>query len=538
LEAVVLNPSDRIEPEPYHHNEKLSSLISQGLVVLMMICLGITLMQLARAVVPSWYGEYLPIVTGVISLEALYSFRLTRRLSDLNVSGFVYYLVEGLVLAIFIKILIYLWMGPAYLIVDLRMMESDFLGVFFNTEYVLVLMIGLLVWVSSRLFAQDFMEIEGDELLLKGDMDGLQSDRKANRSRLVSRIFSIGLLMVFFTGLIRLDLSPLGINLPVYQSDVVNVILYFVFGLALLAQTNFATLRAAWAWEKVPITNDIAKRWASSAGILLLLVAGAALLLPTSYSLGFLSMLGMFISLAMTVIYAMITLILLPIYFLFSLVMRLFQFTPSEGEQPPPELPLFEPLMSPPVVGSWWELLKSLLFWTLFLGMIGYAFYQYFRQNRELLSRLREIPVLGWLAGGFRWLFQSLKLANKQVSLVVQRGVKRLLNRRLQPASLGPVRFTSLRRMPPREKVLFFYLALIRRGDQSGLPRRPSQTPNEYAQYLEKLIDEGEEDVEGLTESFLEARYSRHEITPERAGFARRCWENLRRALRRRTPYK
>ena len=78
----------------------------------------------------------------------------------------------------------------------------------------------------------------------------------------------------------------------------------------------------------------------------------------------------------------------------------------------------------------------------------------------------------------------------------------------------------------------FYYLAMLRRGGEGGHARRPAQTPYEYAHALESQIPEIDQDVDGLTEEFIEARYSRHDIPPEHVGLVRRYWERIKRALR------
>ncbi len=89
--------------------------------------------------------------------------------------------------------------------------------------------------------------------------------------------------------------------------------------------------------------------------------------------------------------------------------------------------------------------------------------------------------------------------------------------------------------MTPRQRVIFYYHRLLRRGEQSQIPRHPSQTPYEYAARLTSSLrlaqDPLEEDLKLMTEQFVEARYSRHEISTEQVGRVRQSWEHLRRAL-------
>jgi hypothetical protein len=79
--------------------------------------------------------------------------------------------------------------------------------------------------------------------------------------------------------------------------------------------------------------------------------------------------------------------------------------------------------------------------------------------------------------------------------------------------------------------VLFYYLALIRRGGETGLPRKPSQTPYEYGRFLDKSLPEVGESVDSLTESFMEARYSNHIVEDDQVPLVQSYWERIRRAL-------
>ena len=90
---------------------------------------------------------------------------------------------------------------------------------------------------------------------------------------------------------------------------------------------------------------------------------------------------------------------------------------------------------------------------------------------------------------------------------------------------MNPNRFT------PRQQVIFFYLALVRRGKEAGLPRQSSQTPYEYARSLELGLVEQTDALMDMTERFLDARYSPHEVTPEQVSRAKQAWEQVRKAL-------
>ena len=111
------------------------------------------------------------------------------------------------------------------------------------------------------------------------------------------------------------------------------------------------------------------------------------------------------------------------------------------------------------------------------------------------------------------------------VKTVVQAGWKKLRAFRITPLSATKWRFMNPYRFTPRQQVIFFYLALIRRGKEAGLPRHPSQTPYEYARFIGPDLIEQTEAVSDMTEGFLNARYSPHEATPEQANRVKQAWD-------------
>jgi hypothetical protein len=74
---------------------------------------------------------------------------------------------------------------------------------------------------------------------------------------------------------------------------------------------------------------------------------------------------------------------------------------------------------------------------------------------------------------------------------------------------------------------------MVRRGGEAGVGRQPSHTPYEYAIILREGRPEVIDEVTGLTEEFVEARYSRREIALEEARLVQRYWDRIKRALRR-----
>jgi hypothetical protein len=360
----------------------------------------------------------------------------------------------------------------------------------------------------------------------------ITKDRAIARQELVDRLILTGALMVFLTAAVRVDLlTEYGFQ-PAVRASVLHVVAYFMLALALLSQTQFGILRSGWAIERTPFSRNMGLRWLVYSLLFFLFLSALAWILPTRYTLGFLSVLQYLIGILMfglVTIWGYGMLILATLISFFG-----FRNMDPEAAAPPPEMPT-----PPPVIPGeaapipWLEVLKSIVFWIVFLGVIGFSIHQYFGQNPELLGKLRAIPGMTWLARAWRWLRGWLVGMNQAVGTALSAGVQRLRrSQRLRQVSES-WRYFNPRRLTPRQRVVFFYLALIRRGGERGLARRSAQTPYEYEETIKAALQGAEEDLAGLTDAFVEARYSRHGVTPDQANKVQRWWEGLRKKLRR-----
>jgi hypothetical protein len=381
-------------------------------------------------------------------------------------------------------------------------------------------------------------------LIERDSLSSVVRDQAPPRQRLMATVFGIGAVLMFFTAMTRLDISAFFIansvsirhNLSPLDAGGAGTLLYFLFALGLLSQGNYITLNTRWYLQRLPVSRDMASRWAFYSITFLLMIVVIASVLPTSYSLGLLSVLGYLIDIVLSLLMVIIGFIYLLVGLLISLPFLLFQRDPPI-EMPnaaPPEFMATPPpnLAEPGVPVPWLDLLKSVIFWVIFLVVVGYSINQYLRQHQEIVAALRKFP--GWkiIAGIWKW-FRGL-FANLQrgVGNAIEAGRARLRSPG-DPAKIsGLNRFLGLRRLSPRQKVYFYYHALLRRGNETGLPRDLSQTPEEYAQVVERTLPTVEGEVEALTESFSEARYSRHAVKEQDANIVKTYWEHIRRVFR------
>ncbi|HEY5571383.1 MAG TPA: DUF4129 domain-containing protein [Anaerolineales bacterium] len=523
---------DKYLNESLRWNERVSSRVSHLLVGLMLTCLMITLVQFGEYLFPTWNGGYLPWATFVIALEAMYTKRAARNILILSREWAIYRGVELVVLLLALRVLLFLLGEPARSGLGLDAWQRDFFGNFFSGEYLIAAIMALIFWMLAGQFSEDLAELEGDEKLLAGEIPvNMSQERSRVRQQMVERIILYGAGMVILVSLIRIDLETfLGIR-PAMRSTIINVVLYFVLALALFSQTQLAVLRASWSTQKIRLDLNIGARWAAYSILFLLILAILAVFLPTSYTMGFLSILGFGLSLFIFVLTVIWNLFLALIFIILS------SFGLGQASDGPGQAPPAPPPMPPPIIAgegpAWIEVIKSILFWVLFLGVIGFSIYQYGKQHGALWQELSRLPgvallrkVLEWLRGGFRD-------ANRALQNAADGAIDWFRTVRTSRAGTEVRRRINLRRLSARQKVLFYYLAMVRRGGETGIARQPDQTPYEYQLKLQASLPEIDRDLAALTEAFVEARYSRHEISEDQARLVRKWWERIRRTLRR-----
>ena len=121
---------------------------------------------------------------------------------------------------------------------------------------------------------------------------------------------------------------------------------------------------------------------------------------------------------------------------------------------------------------------------------------------------------------------------NRSFGAFIQNNIQRLSNLGGSSAEQGVSDSINLRRLNPRQKIFFYYLAFVKKAENAGIPRQRGQTPYEYAQSIISNLDEGKDGITILTESFVEARYSRHDIQTKDANRIKSTWEAIQGVVR------
>ena len=502
-------------------------------VVVMMVCFAMVLVKAIESVPPGWNGNYLIILTLLISVESLITFRTIKQGTILDANPILLRFTEWVVILIVVKGLLYLLTDPAQLLVDFPLWRQDFKSFFLLGPYLPICFFLFIMWVLTGAFANSLDQLGEDIELLESEREGVaRTNRGDTRRGLMSLIFALGSIMLFLTTVTQIT-NPVIKFLPnPLFADVVFILLFFVSGFVLLARSQLAILRARWYIENIPVISRVSTHWMLYTAILLISIAIIVIFLPTSYSLGILDLMRMLVQVIINILFFLQLVIFSPLIALLALLSRLLGGKqPPSSEAPPSIIPTPAP-SSPIASPAWADIARSILFWGIFLFMVIYSVRHYLINRQGVLNGIQKITAFLNFRKAWLWFKNVLQGVNKRLSMVVEQSVDRV--RQLffpKPIHLDP--FSAISSLlPARQRVQLIYLAMIRWNTHNGIPRKSNQTPNEYAQVLSSFLPNTTDDIRSVTNTFIEARYTRHTITHTQAVKAQESIENIQESIR------
>lgn len=512
---------------PFTTSQEKSLAFSKAMVIFLAISLTFSFIFFANRINPQWNGFYLILLTLIVSVECLATRKRLEELEGQN--RWVFHLSEWIAFAVLIKLILYLVHTPTQILSDIPRWQTDFFGSFFTGEYLFSLVIAAFVWLTSKAYFDDL-----DELIIHendaawDELGRLQNNLQNVRSRITSRVFIVGILVVILTTFYRIDLSGY-LDLPDtlrYRMDIplVNLVAYFVLALLFLSQTQLTVLRTRWLWQRLPIHGKLTENWIRYSIFFLVLIFCISLFLPTHYSIGLLQTLQVAIGLVISFFGILLSLVLLPVTLCFSL------FSISSGGQNPGQ-----PLSLPPTISAapssptaWLEFLKSLFFWVIFLAVIFFAVRYYLSQNSQLLQSVAQFPLIRWLTAAWQAFFRWIKRGQHQVADFVGTTFQKIRAQRLSGVSSRVSRFFDPSRLSPRERIIRLYADMIHFNQEHGIPHPPSQTPAQYEENVIQTIPETSVEIHRITDDFVEARYSQHLIDEPRSSRTMLAWKMIK----------
>lgn len=539
-----------METNEIYERSKLNAhtyrLISYTLVALMMVCAAITFVSLASRFSPDYQPYYLLVLCFIVALDRLYTYRIFNQWTILSREWNLLFATHAIVIIAITKIAIGLSHGWDKFLAEIPTWSTNLPLSFLDAETTFSLFLILGVWLVCGRFAEMLEEI-GPDQIQSIRLDLVANDRKGNisaRQRLIHLYFWVGAILAILTILSRIDIRMGFTTGGRYDPDIViptlaaggaSTLIYFMLGLALLSQTQFISLHIRWNVQRIPISGKLTRQWTMYSMIFLVLIAAIVSLVPTSYGIQPLIMLGYALNVAVIAILYLGQLMLVTVMTILS---RIFGSDPP-GQEPlslePPDMPASPTDAAIGTGPDWLEIIKGLIFWAIFASVVFWAIRQYLRQNPELLERLRGMAGAHWfirLLDWLRGLWTQVKSGIETITELVRRPTSAIIS---EHGSRGDG-FINLRKLDPRQKIYFFYLAFIRRAGEKKLPRSSHQTPDEYAATVRSALPEAADDIQALTQAFVSARYSRQPVEAAQAHNAETIWVRLRKALRRTQP--
>ena len=218
--GVAFMKHDQIPEVP--QNPWMANLFRPVLLTGMMACLSVGVVNLVKAVNPSWHGRYLLIGMIFVTVEAIYSYRTLKRQGIIRDTNVRYHLVEWGIIVLILKALTY-WNDPwAIVLADIKGWAVEPLD-FFNMEFVLVFVFSFLIWSATSNSMKAFDALIDQFTVKSGEMDPFRN--------LTNRFYCGGLTLVAVSGITQwICRSESGILSHLSGSDIsgifINVLVY------------------------------------------------------------------------------------------------------------------------------------------------------------------------------------------------------------------------------------------------------------------------------------------------------------------------
>jgi hypothetical protein len=510
-----------------------NQIVAAGFLVIfgMMACFSWMAAGLAQKIFQSWDAGGILVLSLLATVEALASYQLVRNSPMIQKQLANFYVTEWLVNLVVIKVFTELKDGAAHLWENVSIWPVNFPINILTGEFFLNAFLVYATWQISTLFISDLYRMGIEETAPVDDRPANPSGRETIRRRFLV----MGMVITLFAGIQLHGVTSLGwVFLP--TQILVVVVLFFILGFCLLSLAKFANLQISWMQAKVTVPAQIPRRWIFYSLLALGILAVLAVWLPTAYTMGFFETITYILQLFVALGNIIVVLLLILFGILTGFFASLLRIKTSPGTAvPTPEPARIVPHGAASI--STGDAIRSIIFWAALLTLAFIVIRQYLAFNRNLVIELKRYRFINWLAARLNQLKSLFRRANRRVATLVKNSLERLRGTGKTNTGMDQWDYLNVRKLSTRQKIFFYYYALVRRAGDAGLPRREGQTPYEYARSLTSRLHGEKDGLNDITESFVEARYSRHAIPDETARRMRFLWERFRNLLRNiRTP--
>jgi hypothetical protein len=504
-------------------NPWLENLFRPALLAGMITCLSIAIVNLIKAFNPSWHGTYFLIGMILVTIEAIYSYLILRKQGRIRDRNFNYRLVEWGTMMLLLKALTYVNAPWGATVADIQSWAAKPINIF-TMEFCIICVLSFLIWSATTNTMKAFDALFNQIIIKLKDFDPY--------SNLTNRFYYGGGLLIFISGASQwISRSGLGvltdINRPSISGVFFNVLIYFVLGLILLSQTQLNILFTGWKLQKVDVSVDVIKRWAVYGITILVIVGVVVFFLPTSYTLGFLSSVKFMLQYGIKVFIFLAQLIWTAILFPLKWLLSLFPLDDVAFRKDFDDSPMFSGGYEIGAPDS--DVAYSFIFWLVLLAIVVYLLRTYLKDHPEFVKWLKNFRLhYSWLIKLWQWLKGSVHAVIELIPLPA------IFHTDESDKITGSKRRRfRLGKMSTRQRIIYYYMSTLKNAEKSGFKRQYSQTPAEFALQIGKVLPDMNAEIGQLTESFVHARYSRHNLESKEAFLIKKIWKYVRSELRR-----
>lgn len=523
-------------------NERRFTAFSFGnslLASVMVVCFVTTVSRAIGVFERSWLTDLfsiqreLAIGAFFVALEVQWTRRLLEQHPPLSGAWWKFIVSEWGFWLIGLLAVMWITHGPALTLRDVPKLAELTTQVLMLPEFLQGLLLLFAVWGISRFLTIDLMALENiPSAATREAMRGLVEEHNTARNRLWQDVLVLGGGIVFLSVFsIPLARYILGQTIA-FGSLGVETLLFFLCGLGLFVIGRLMILRAEWVTERTGIDPNVTRNWIGYGLLFVLLLLILAVVLPTEYSFQLLASLNLAILGITTLVSILWMVIIYPIIWLLSLVMPAMGNVSSEMEEQPPEGGLSQRLPSLPQGVTWEVVVREILFWGIAIMILIYIIRQLFPLRFFAIRRLRRWSWFRRLLDLLHRLRKGWTLWKRNLAQSVRESWQALREDLAGRAGWERAGFINLRGLDPRQSIRFYFFALLRRGAERGVIRRPAQTPREYSAVLSEEESLISDELQEMTLAFEEARYTKHAVSLEKARRVRQVWDTIRAYLR------
>ncbi len=503
------------------------------LVSLMLSLFAFVLGRFIKILYPGWQAVGFQVLAFFVAFESLLLRYFQRRESRFFQNKTMETISELVLIILITKLASMLFEGFLTLWTQITSWQEDFLNNFFDPNTMFYIFGILFIWMLTWLFSEPINKLEEDhELMEQEKLGAVFTDRREARRRLINLIFILGISMILLASSIKYLFESQSLNQTGFPGLLIVLILYFSAGFVFLSINQYAIMKAYWYINDISVSPDLLNRWIFYSILFIIFVILIIIFLPKNFDFELGQLIELIFSVSMYLFTLIQFIIIFPIIFILTLITSLFSGEPIQGqiqEQVQEYVPAFT---QPSAQTPWLELIKTILFWLVFLLTIFFAVRFYINNNLRIKSIFDHIHLTGWMRDFWNWLkeafFNIKREATKNYKIGIESIQKYFKESRRTFSNLTGI----VRKIPPRQEIIMTYIEWVQWNHELGLKRKKSQTPLEFAQIYNQYNDETSGLVNTFTDTFIAARYSTHPINEQQAQEARRLLGKLKEAFK------